>query len=509
MSLLLGVDLGTSSLKTLLMDEDGNVRAGANRAYQFDTPYSGYAEQEPGVWWKAFKETLSEILATGQINPEEISALSFSGQMHGAVMLDENFCPVRPAILHCDARSGKQVRDLRERLGEERILSWMLNPVYAGFLLVSLIWVRENEPEVYSKIRHMCLPKDYLKYKLIGQLSSDYSDASATLAFDVKEIKWSKDILKILDIPKEFFPVCFETTEAVGTISQKAAKETGLSTRTRVVAGGGDQVMQGIGNGITHVGGVSINIGTSGQVSFQADRAVLNPDFSTNTFCGYKRGRWITMGAIMNAGLCINWVNRLLGQNDYKKVNAAVEKIQPGSEGVIFLPYLNGERTPHMNPDISGEFVGLNLKTGSAELTRSVMEGVTYALYQCLEICRGLDLEQIGTVISSGGGSRSLPWLHIQSDVFNLPIKVAENPEQACVGACIAAGVGAGLYHDIEEGCRRIVRYKEMMIEPNQRCHDIYMEYYRIFKAIYASGKKELMDVTLLGREVGRLGKIK
>jgi len=497
----MGIDLGTSSLKTLLMDEDGRVKAICAQDYQFDSPLNGYAEQDPEVWWKACVKTVRDVLSKANTNPEEIAGVSFSGQMHGAVLLDENGKVVRPAILHCDARSSEQVRKMKEILGPDRNREWMMNPVYPGFLLVSLMWVKDNEPENYKRVRHAFLPKDYIKYRLSGKITSDYSDASATLAFDIRNGKWSKEILNAFSVREDIFPPCFNTDEVIGTVSEEASKETGLSVHTKVISGGGDQVMQGIGNGITAPGGSSVNIGTSGQVSFQSEMPVLNPHLSTNTFCGYKKGRWIVMGATMNAGLSLKWCNRLLGQTDYAKMNEEVSRVSPGSGGLIFLPYLNGERTPHLNPDISGEWVGLNINTGAAEATRSVMEGVAFALNQCMEVCADLGLKAMGTMIASGGGARSMVWLHIQSDVYGIPLKVADTEEQASLGAAIAAGVGAGIYQDIEEGCRRAVRYKDFEVEPDENNHRIYREYYELFKEVYVSGEKALNKVTLLGRK--------
>lgn len=502
MPYLIGIDLGTSSLKTLIMDENGKVKAVSTQDYQFSSPYSGYAEQEPVVWWDACCKTIREAIIKSAIKADEIAGVSFSGQMHGAVLLDEKLEVIRPAILHCDARSSDQVRYIKETLGEDGVKDLMMNPVYSGFLLPSLLWVRDHEPENYRRVRHAMLPKDYIKFKLSGVISSDFSDASATLAFDIKNGKWSEKILDQFSIPIEIFPPCYDTDEAVGTICEDASRQTGLSTKTIVVAGGGDQVMQGIGNGITYLGGSSVNIGTSGQVSFQSDVPILNPKLSTNTFCGYKKGRWITMGAIMNAGLSLKWCNRLLGQNDYTKINDAVSKVLPGSNGVIFLPYLNGERTPHLNPDISGEFVGININTGSAELTRSVMEGVSFALMQCIELCGELGLHAKDYMVASGGGSRSLPWLQIQADIYNIPLRVMETEEQASLGAAIAAGVGVGVYKDIEDGCQRTVRYKNIEVIPDAGRHQIYMEYYQLFKDIYLASEVALNKLTLLGRRI-------
>lgn len=499
MGYLLGIDLGTSSLKSMLISEDGRLMGLASRSYQFSSPHNGYAEHDPRQWWDACRETVQEVLLKAAVPGDYVTALSFSGQMHGLVALDEAYQVVRPAILHCDARSSRQVEQIKATLGAERVKSLMMNPVYTGFLLPSLLWVRENEPENYRRIAHVMLPKDYLKFKMTGEVSSDYSDASATLAFDIRKNCWSREILELLELPAALFPKCFGTTEATGTVCPQAAQELGLSTRTIVVAGGGDQVMQGIGNGITEVGQACSNIGTSGQISFQSSTPVLNPALSTNTFCGYRRERWFTMGAIMNAGLSYRWYNSLFGKVDLDEMNEKIAKVSPGSGGVIFLPYLNGERTPHLNPNLSGAFVGLNLNTGRTELARAVMEGVTYALNQCIEVCGQLGLTA-DTMIASGGATRSMPWLHIQADVFNIPLRVADTEEQASLGAAIAAGVGAGVYRDIEEGCRTAVRYHDFVIEPDPQNHKRYTEYYELYKQMYVSSKDVIEKVTALGR---------
>lgn len=469
------------------------------KAYQFASPYNGCAEHDPQEWWQACCDTIKEVLKKSGVKSEEIKGVSFSGQMHGAVMLDKEFCVVRPAILHCDARSGEQVEKLRELLGAERIREILMNPVYTGFLLPSLLWVKEREPENFGRIAHVMLPKDYLKFKMTGEISTDYSDASATLAFDVRKGCWSEEILRETGIPSEWFPRCLDTAAPAGTVCAPAAKATGLSVKTVVAPGGGDQVMQGIGNGMIREGDACSNIGTSGQISFQTGRPVQNPLLNTNTFCGFRKGWWFTMGGIMNAGLSYKWFSGLFGQTDYDAMNKRIEEAAPGSGGVIFLPYLNGERTPHLNPNISGSFTGLNLNTGRVELARAVMEGVAFALKDCLEVCEGLGLHA-EMLTASGGAVRSRPWLQIQADVFGLPLRVTDAEEQAGMGAAIAAGVGAGVYRDIEEGVERVVRYKDFMIEPVEKNHKVYQEYYEIYKELYEKGKDVIERLTLTGR---------
>lgn len=499
MSCLLGIDLGTSSLKSVLVNENGQTVALSSRAYQFASPHNGYAEHDPREWWDACCKTVQEVLACSLVPKCDVKGLSFSGQMHGAVMLDKNFQVVRPAILHCDARSSGQVEWMKQKIGTDRIKQIILNPIYTGFLLPSLLWVKDNEPENFAKIAYVMLPKDYLKFRMTGVISTDYSDASATLAFDIKRNCWSEEILKLTGIPEEIFPKCYDTTAPTETVCKAAADATGLSEKTVVVAGGGDQVMQGIGNGVTKEGQASVNIGTSGQVSFQSGQPILNPSLNTNTFCGYKKGRWFTMGAIMNAGLSYKWFNSLFEHTDYDSMNRQIERVRPGSGGVIFLPYLNGERTPHLNPNISGSFVGLNVNTGREELSRAVMEGVAFALNQCIEVCEELGLKT-DSMIASGGATKSRPWLQIQADIYNLPLRVADTEEHASLGAAIAAGVGAGIYRDIEEGCSVVVRYKDFIIEPNPENHKIYEEYYGLFKEMYQEGRTVIEKITLAGR---------
>ena len=496
---LMGIDIGTSSLKTLVTDENGKVMAEAAEAYQFDSPRGGYSEQDPEVWWGACVRTIRACLE--KVDASEVRALSFSGQMHGAVLLDSDKRVIRPAILHNDARSADQVVMLNKLFGTDGVRQYMMNPVYTGFLLPSLLWVRENEKEHYAKVDRVCLPKDYLKLRLTGDISSDISDASATLAYDIPNNRWSEEILDKVQVPVSFFPKLYQTADAVGHISKSAAEETGLLESTIVAAGGGDQVMQGIGNGIVTPGVASSNIGTAGQLSYRSDTPTMNPDLTTNTFSSYKYGQWLVMGAIMNAGVTLKWFNSLFEKTDYDKIERMVSSVEPGSRGVVFLPYLNGERTPHLNPDLSGVLFGVNFNTGRAELTRAVMEGVTYALNECRLLCEsmGLHAEEI---IASGGGARSRTWLQIQADVFDTPMKVTDNSEQAGLGAAIAAGVAAGIYGSVEEGCERAVHYKDLIVEPIPENHRIYEEYYQVFKDVYRSSKLELEKVTLLGRKL-------
>ena len=499
MALLMGIDLGTSSLKTIIIDEAGEMKALSKRSYRFDSPHSGFAEQDPEVWWHACQESVREAIAESGCPADEIAGISFSGQMHGLVALDKDLRPVRPAILHCDARSGKQVQHMRQLLGPQGIQTLVMNPVYTGFLLPSLLWVRENEPELFEKIRYVCLPKDYLKLRLTGEISSDDSDASATLAYDISQNKWSKPILDLVDIPLSIFPQCYSTTQRAGQVSAMAAQQTGLKAGTTVAAGGGDQVMQGIGNGMVNVGDATVNIGSSGQVSFQIDRPVLNPDLNTNMFCGYQQGRWILFGATMSAGLSLEWWHRNSGSVDYASIDREAEQVPPGSGGLLFLPFLNGERTPYVDPDLRASFLGLNIGTTHAHMTRAVMEGVAYSLMQSIEICGSLGF-RAQSLVASGGAARSKPWLQLQADVYNSTLRVAKVQEQAGFGAAIAAGVGSGVYRNLEEGCSSTVHYRDEIIQPNAQRHEIYQEYYTLYKETVQNTQQTLNQLTALDR---------
>lgn len=499
MSYLAGIDLGTSGLKVIIIDTAGNIQAESSEGYQFDSPFNGYAEQAPDVWWRACRDCIRDALGRLNRPPSSLKGVGFSGQMHGLVMLDKNREVIRPAILHCDTRSGVQVKKINALFEEKDLRHTQFNPVYTGFLLTSLLWVRDNEAENYDRLRYVFLPKDYLKMKLCGEITSDFSDASGTLAFDIERECWSKGVLDALDIPLDFFPPCFAADHAVGKVTKQAAGETGLDEGTVVVNGGADQVMQAVGNGAIRNGQATVNIGSSGQVCFQSDRPILNKNLSTNTFCGYRSGMWITMGASMSAGLALKWFCGLFGDTDYRKLDGEIAGLDPGSGGLVFLPYLNGERTPHVDPNLSGVFMGLNLNTRRTHLARSVMEGVCYALMQCIEVCGGLGLSA-KELIASGGGARSPLWLQMQADVYNIPLKTTVQAEQAGIGAAAAAGSGAGIFTSIDEACRALIRYKDKTYTPVPAAHRIYQEYYRLFKDAYTGSRETIRKITKLGR---------
>jgi len=496
---LMGIDLGTSGMKVIIADPQGKIRAEQAGSYQFDSPQPGYAEQDPGEWWSVCRECIRGALTKLGEPARGIRAVGFSGQMHGAVLLDDAQRPLRPAILHCDARSGEQVQKINALLEEKGLREKLLNPVYTGFLLTSLLWVRDQEPEIYARVRRTILPKDYLRMMLSGEICSDYSDASATLAYNIEENCWFREVLQVLGVPRDIFPDCYPACEAVGRISKEAAEATGLAEGTILAAGGGDQVMQAIGNGAILPGQATVNIGSSGQFCFQSSRPIFNPRLSTNTFSAYRKGAWFTMGAVMTSGLSMKWYKNLFPGGDYQALDREAEKIPPGSGGLLFLPYLNGERTPHVNPHLSGAFLGLNLGTTRAHLARAVMEGVAYSLNQCREICGGLGL-QAEDLIASGGGARSPLWLQIQADVYGCPLRTTVTEEQAGIGAACAAGVAGGVFSSLEEACGSMVHYRDQVYVPTPAAAELYGRYYQLYKDAYTGSWGVLQSLRELGR---------
>ncbi len=498
---LLGIDLGTSSLKTVILSRDGIIKASDAIDYQYASPKPGYAEQDPQVWWDACIRTIRNAVSKASISVSDIKAIGFSGQMHGVVTLDKDYKVIRPAILHCDARSEKQAARLNETIPLKKKQELFRNPIYPGFMLTSLLWMRENEPSKFERIAHVCSPKDYIRYRLSGVFSSEYSDASATLLFDIENNRWSDEILNLADLPHDIFPVCTEPTAVIGHLTREASGFTGLSVNTEVVAGGGDLTMMSVGNGMVRNGDAILNIGTSGQVSFQIDRPVINPDLNTNMFTSYHTGRWVLYGATMSAGHCLKWWRQTTGNPSYESIRDNVAKVAPGSGGILFYPYLNGERCPHLMSDISSCFLGVNASTGYWEMTRAVMEGVVFSLRQCAGICGKLGFSA-ETYLASGGAARSDEWTQIMADVFNKPVKRVIGEEQACFGAALTAGVGAGFWDSLPEAADAVVRYQDKIFTPDPAAAQIYDEYYQIYCSIFPQFSRNLQKLTGLGRSL-------
>ncbi|MCD8351424.1 MAG: xylulokinase [Planctomycetaceae bacterium] len=498
MTSLLGIDLGTSSVRAMLMQADGQRLGLAARSYDVDIPAPGRAEQDPDMWVARAEEAIREVLAAPGVRANDIAALSFSGQMHGLVCVDKNGRPLRPAIIWQDQRSKKSIESIYERFGRERVGGWVQNSIAAGFLVASLVWLKDNEAELYSRIDKVMLPKDYLKFRLSGVIATDYSDAAGSAAFDNTSLSWSGELLSALDLDPDLFPPCLPATERMGTVTPEASARSGLSTSTIVVNGGADQCMQGVGNGIVRPGVFSSNIGTGGQVSAIADKPLYDQAFRTNTIAHVIPGRWTLMGATLSAGAAMKWLSqRILAMDGFGDVDRMAGAVPAGSGSLVFLPYLVGERTPHLDPDARGMFCGLTLGHGRANMLRAVMEGVAFALRDSLEIILQMGIP-CTRMIASGGGANSPLWLQIQANIFNREVVRSLNDEQACLGAAITAGVGAAVYTGFPEACDALVQFDPRTYVPSTTNARVYDDLFAVFHDCYRDNKKTFARLAAL-----------
>lgn len=502
MKCYVGIDVGTSSAKALAVDRDGNVLAVHREEYDLLSPHGGWSEQAPEAWWTACASALRDLTRDVATLGGQIEAMAVSNQMHSLVMLDPERRVLRPAILHNDARTGAQMRQIAGTLGPEgeRLTH---NPIVNGMTLPSLLWVRDNEPENYARLRWVLTPGDYVRLRLTDRLATDHANASATLLYDFEAGGWSRRTMGLFDLDPDWFPPCFDSDEAAGTVTEAAGRETGLLPGTPVVFGGADQVMQSVGCGAIFPGMATVNIGSGGQVCVQTERLMDNPAAGVNALVGLYRDRHYMMGANTNAGSAYKWFCReILREADYDALNREIADVPPGSEGLVFLPYLNGERCPHRSAELSGVFWGMTYHTQRRHMARAVMEGVAYSLLDCLNACvdSGARVERMTAL---GGAVNSPAWLQIQADVYNLPLRTTASREQAVLGAAIAAAVGCSAFSGFGEACGRMVRYSEEAVMPSPRRHDVYMRYYDLYRRIYRKAVTELEEVTRLGRSGG------
>lgn len=486
----MSIDLGTSSVRAFLADFDRRAYCACGETYEVIIPRIGCAEQDPQEWYEKTALSIRRVLAKSGADPRDIAAVSFSGQMHGMVALDDSGEPVMNAAIWLDQRSGALIDEIYAKAGEELVRDNTQNRIAAGFLVGTLYWLKTREPELYVHVRNVMLPKDYIKYRLCGAITTDYSDAAGSLAFDNRRLCWAEPLLNALGLDVSLFPRLCPSTEVVGRIGAQAAADTGLSRDTLVVNGGGDTFMQAVGNGIVREGVVASNIGTAGQMSATVRRFVYDPKLRTSTFAHVLPGCWHLMGGCLNSGVSLKWITRkVLEEQDYGAVNRAVESRPAGTKGLFFLPYLTGERTPHMDPNARGVFMGLTLDHGRADMERAVMEGVVYALKDCLNVLieAGARCERI---VAAGGGARSDVWLQIQADIFEQDVYRSASKEQACLGAALTAAVGAGAFRDFEEACDRAVDAPTVVFHPEPENVAVYRRAYPIFRDIYVQNRE-------------------
>ena len=446
------------------MDAAGKVIASGSDDHEpFASPHPGWAEQDPRDWWRACGVSIQKALKSSNLRADDIACVGFSGQMHGAVLLDKNHEVVRPAIIWCDQRSEAQSHELEELFGRGALIQLTCNPPLTNFTLTKLLWVRANEPRTWERVAHVMLPKDYVRFRLTGERAIDMADASGTLLLDVANRRWSAEVLRKSGIDVALLPALHESPAVCGKISADGAKATGLKTDTPVVAGAGDQAAGAVGMGIARAGAVSATIGTSGVVFAATDRPALDPDGRLHTFCHAIPGRWHVMGVTQAAGLSLRWVRDRFGvtakdgRDPYDILADEAAKVAPGSEGAFWTPYLMGERTPHLDPNARAALIGLTASHTRGHIVRAVMEGVAYSLKDTFSIFDEMKIP-VTSIRLGGGGARSPLWRQIQADVYAHEVEIVAAEEGAAYGAAILAGVGAGEWKSVDEACDKVVR---------------------------------------------------
>ena len=505
MAYLLGIDIGTSGTKTVLFDETGKTITSALEEYPLYQPNIGWAEQDPEDWWKASCDGIRKVLAKSGVNPADISGIGLSGQMHGMVLLDAENKVLRRSIIWCDQRTTAECAQITSLVGEKRLIEITANPALVGFTASKIMWVKNNEPTIFEKIKKILLPKDYVRFRLTGEFATEVSDASGMQLLDVPGRCWSGEVLSKLGIERDWLADVYESQVVSGKVNSEAASLTGLKPGTPVVGGGGDQAAGAVGNGIVKPGVVSSTIGTSGVVFAYLDKISIDPKGRVQTFCHAVPDTWHVMGVTQAAGFSLKWfrdnlckeemsVADLMGVDPYVLMDQEADKVKAGSNGLIYLPYLIGERTPHLDADAKGVFFGLSTVHKKRDMIRSVMEGVVYSLKDCLGIISGMGVD-VSEVRASGGGGKSKLWKQMQADIFGLPITTTNSSEGPALGVALLAGVGTGVYKSVAEACDTAIQAKSIQ-QPDEGNIGIYSKYYELYVKLYNSLKNDYKELS-------------
>jgi xylulokinase len=482
---VLGIDIGTGGSRALLVNREGRIVASHTEAHEpMAMPQPQWAEQNPQDWWRAAKLAIRAVLAASGARADQVEAVGLSGQMHGLVMLDGEDQVIRPSLIWCDQRSQAQVEAAHSKLGRDKVVQALANPLVTGFTLPKLLWVRDHEPESYARTRRILLPKDYVRLQLTGEYATEVSDASGMGMFDVVNRRWSTEIVEGLGVDKSWLPVCYESQEITGRVTARAAEETGLAPGTPVVGGGGDQAASAVGNGIVEPGIVSCTLGTSGVVFAHLDEPAYDPAGRVHTFCHAVPGKWHVMGVTQAAGLSLQWFRETLApQESYDALLEEAATAPAGSDGLFWLPYLMGERTPHLDASIRGGWVGLTARHRRAELIRSVIEGVCYSQKDGLDIMESLGVP-LSTVRFSGGGAKNGFWRQTLANVLNKRVVTLDTQEGSAYGAALLALVGCGAFASVPEVCQAAIREVEAT-EVNAELAAKYGVEHRVYQTLY------------------------
>lgn len=507
MQYLLGIDLGTSGTKTVLFDLNGKTIASETVEYPLYQPLNGWAEQDPEDWWKATVETTKAVLKKSGADASEIGGIGVSGQMHGLVMLDSENRVLRKSIIWCDQRTASQCDEITEKLGRKRLIEITANPALTGFTASKILWVRENEPELYEKCCHILLPKDYVRFMLTGEYATEVSDASGMQLLNVPKRCWSDEVLSKLDIDKSLLGKVYESPEITGKVHKKAAELTGLREGTPVVGGAGDNAAAAVGTGVVRDNRAFTTIGTSGVVFAHSSKVQIDPKGRVHTFCSAVPGEWHMMGVTLAAGLSLKWFRdnfcskemeeaAAKGVDPYQIMDEEAAKIKPGCDRLLYLPYLMGERTPHLDPDCRGVFFGLSAMHTRAHLLRAVMEGVSYSLLDCTKILRELGVN-VSEMIACGGGGTSALWRKMLSDMFGCNVYTVNSKQGPALGVALLAGVGSGAYSSVQEACDAVIK-RDKCEKPDAELTSAYGKYHNLYTQVYKSLKADYSELSKL-----------
>ena len=499
MKYLLGIDLGTSGTKTVLFDQTGAAVASATVEYPLLQPRNGWAEQRPEDWWNAAVSTIRTVLDKSGVDKADVVSLGISGQMHGLVLLDEAGKVLRPAILWCDGRTQDECDEITETIGRERLIQLSANPALTGFTAGKILWVRRHEPEIWAKARHILLPKDYVRYMLTGELYAEMSDASGTNLLDVPNRCWSAEILEKLRIDPALLPPLLESSDKAGEVTEAAAALTGLQPGTCVAAGAGDNMAAAVGTGVAVAGRAFTTIGTSGVVFAHSDSVQIDPQGRVHSFCAAVPGAYTVMSCTLAAGLSLKWFRdtfcaaeieaaKEMGVDPYNLMNPEAAQSPIGANRLIYLPYLMGERSPVLDSNARGAFIGLSAMHTRRDLIRAVMEGVIYSQRQNLDILREMHVVP-ETMLACGGGAKSPFWRQMMADVFGMPVQTLENSEGPALGAAILAGVAAGVYTDVPSACEQVVRRNAPQL-PDSAASAAYEPFYQLYRSLHPALKE-------------------
>lgn len=505
MAYLIGIDIGTSGTKTVLFDESGVKLASRTVEYPLYQPHEGWAEQEPRDWWGATVEGI--VAVTANIDKNEIRGIGLSGQMHGLVMLNGSGEVLRRSLIWCDQRTAKQCDEITERVSEERLMQITMSPALTGFTASKILWVRENEPDVYEKCKTILLPKDYIRFMLTGEKATEVSDASGMQLLDIAERRWSDDVLSALEIDKSLLGRVYESSDVTGVVSESASKLTGLPAGIPVVGGAGDNAASAIGCGVAVGGKAFTTIGTSGVVFAHSPEVAYDPKGRIHSFCSAVPGEWHVMGVVQSAGLSLRWFRdnfcaeeyreaERRGVDIYRVMDEYAARTPVGSNKLLYLPYLMGERTPHLDPYAKGAFIGLTARHGRHDMLRSVMEGVTFALSDSLSLFSAAGIT-VSEMMACGGGSSSPLWRQMLADVFNCRVETAASNEGGALGAALLAAAGTGIYGSVREACEEVIKVKDHC-DPIPENAKIYAELYAVYTELYSKIKEDCRTLSAL-----------